>query len=104
MAFRLGDGRLLLLGGDDNPFDEVLTIALRSPDGRRLALRRIGGPYTSGWLDGARVLGPRRLAFGFPDKVTQWQLDVAGPGWPAWLPSATMLRLRKLPGLPRRTG
>lgn len=102
-AFRLTDGRLLLLGGDDMPFDEVLSIFLVSPEGQRLATRRLMGPYTAGWLQDVAVEGERALGFNFPGPSTRWHLRVAPATWPGWLPGAALLRLRReaLAGQPR---
>lgn len=94
-AFRLEDGRLLLLGGDDMPFDEVLSIFLVAPDGQRLATRRLMGPYTAGWLQDVAVEDERTLRFCFPGPSTRWHLRVAPPSWPGWLPGAALLRLSR---------
>lgn len=78
-AWRLADGRLLLIGSQDSPYEEQLTITLLDAAGRVQDRRSLGGAYTPGWLERAEATGPGDFAFRFPDD-REWRLSVRDAG------------------------
>jgi hypothetical protein len=92
--FRLSDGRVLGIGAEEIGFEEGIVIALFGADGREQARIAKTLHLADGFLGAPRVIGPRELAFEFPEGVP-WRLTVRDA--PAWLRPVGMgpLRLRR---------
>lgn len=95
-AWRLADGRLLVMTSFDIPYEEQLVILLLDRAGGMLERRTLGGAFTQGWLAEARADGPDSVTFRFPD-ARAWRVSV-GATPPSWrrLMGARALRLAAL--------
>lgn len=96
-AVRSDDHYLLFLT-DDTPYEELLHLHLLDAQGRALDGASIGGPYSSGRFEGPRVLGERRVGFGFIDEQ-EWEVELL-PTWrlrlPLWAEPKGVWRARPL--------